>query len=76
MITQEELNKTLWDAANSSRGTVSASIYMDYSLAMLFYKYISDKSSARLKKYEERFAGDKKRIKEKMKLDRFYKRNF
>ena len=71
-ITQEELNKTLWNAANSSRGTVSASIYMDYSLAMLFYKYISDKSDMRLAKYKKRFAGDEQRIKEKMKLDRFY----
>ncbi len=71
-ITQKELDKTLWDAANSSRGTVNASIYMDYSLAMLFYKYISDKSNVRLEKYKKRFAGDEQRIMEKMKLDRFY----
>ncbi len=71
-ITQDELNKTLWDAANSSRGTVNASIYMDYSLAMLFYKYLSDKSNMRMEKYKERFGEDEERIKEKMKLDRFY----
>ena len=42
MITQQELNTTLWNAANSARGVVDASIFKDYSLAMLFYKYISD----------------------------------
>ena len=40
MITQQELNTTLWNAANSARGVVDASIFKDYSLAMLFYKYI------------------------------------
>lgn len=71
-LTQQELNKTLWDAANSSRGNISATIYMDFSLAMLFYKYISTKSEQTLIKLKERFGDDQKRIEEKMKLDRFY----
>ncbi len=69
---QEELNKLLWDAANSSRGTIDSSIYKDYALAMLFFKYISDKSKKQLEKYKKRYGGDKKRIKQKMKSDRFY----
>lgn len=71
-LTQQDLNKTLWDAANSSRGTISAAIYMDFSLAMLFYKYLSTKSEINLEKYKKRFGSDAKRVEEKMKLDRFY----
>jgi type I restriction enzyme M protein len=71
-ITQEDLNKKLWDAANSSRGNVAAGVYMDYSLSMLFYKYLSDKSKKRISEYKERFGDDIKRVQQKMKLDRFY----
>lgn len=70
--TQEELNKVLWDAADSSRTQVDAGIYKDYVLAMLFFKYLSDLSKKKYEEYKERFGSDKKRIDEKMKLDRFY----
>lgn len=70
--TQEELNKTLWAAADSSRTAVDAGIYKDYALAMLFLKYLSDLSAKQLEKYKKRFGSDKKRIEEKMKRDRFY----
>lgn len=72
-IIQEELNKKLWSAADSGRaGGLDASIYKDYALTMLFFKYISDKSKAEIAKLKERFGDDKKRIDEKMKLSRFY----
>lgn len=70
--TQEELNKTLWAAADSSRTSVDGGIYKDYALAMLFFKYLSDLSNKQLNKYKKRFGANKKRIEEKMKLDRFY----
>lgn len=70
--TQEELNKTLLAAANSSRGTVDAGVYKDYALAMLFFKYISDKSKKQLEEYKKRYGSDKKRIKQKMESDRFH----
>jgi len=70
--TQEDLNKILWDAADSSRTQVDAGIYKDYVLAMLFFKYLSDLSKKKHNEYKERFGNDKKRIEEKMKLDRFY----
>lgn len=70
--TQEELNKTLWAAADSSRATVDASVYKDYALVMLFLKYLSDLSAKKRKELEARFDGDKNRVEEKMKLDRFY----
>ncbi|OFX81525.1 MAG: type I restriction-modification system subunit M [Bacteroidetes bacterium GWE2_40_15] len=69
---QQELNKILWSAADSSRTSVDAGIYKDYVLTMLFFKYISDLSKKQYEKYKERFGDDKARIQEKMKLDRFY----
>lgn len=69
---QDELNKVLWSAADSSRSNVDAGIYKDYALAMLFFKYLSDLYKKRRQEYEKRFEGDKKRIDEKLKLDRFY----
>ncbi len=69
---QDELNKTLWAAADSSRTTVDAGVYKDYVLVMLFFKYLSDLSEKQREKYEKRFEDDEKRIEEKMKLDRFY----
>jgi type I restriction enzyme M protein len=70
--TQEDLNKTLWAAADSSRSSVDAGVYKDYALTMLFLKYISDLNKKRHAEYKERFGSDEKRIEEKMKLDRFY----
>lgn len=69
---QEELNKILWNAADSSRTQVDAGIYKDYVLAMLFFKYLSDLSKKKHEEYKKRFGSDEERIQEKMKLDRFY----
>lgn len=69
---QDELNKILWSAADSSRTSVDGGIYKDYALAMLFFKYLSDLSKKQHEMYKERFGSDEQRIAEKMKLDRFY----
>ena len=69
---QEDLNKTLWAAADSSRSTVDGGIYKDYALAMLFFKYISDKFKEQLEKYEKQYGSDTERIEQKMKTNRFY----
>lgn len=71
-ITQEELNKVLWAAADSSRTNVDAGIYKDYALTVLFFKYLSDLNKKKYSEYKTRFGNDEKRIEEKMKLDRFY----
>ena len=70
--TQEDLNKILWQAADSSRAQIDAGLYKDYVLVMLFFKYLSDLSKKKREEYKERFGKDEKRIEEKMKLDRFY----
>ena len=71
-ITQQDLNKILWQAADSSRTSVDGGIYKDYVLTMLFFKYVSDLSKKKRAGYADRFGGDEKRVEEKMKLDRFY----
>ena len=71
-FTQEQLNRVLWSAADSSRTNLDAGIYKDYVLAMLFYKYLSDRSKQQHEKYKERFGNDEERIRQKMQLDRFY----
>lgn len=70
--TQEDLNKILWDAADSSRIQLDAAIYKDYVLAMLFFKYLSDLAKKDHERLKERFGGDEARIQEKMKSGRFY----
>ena len=42
---QEQVNKAVWAACDTFRGTVDPSIYKDFILTMLFLKYISDKGT-------------------------------
>src|SRR3989338_7860937 len=70
--TQEHLNKVLWNAADSSRTSLDASVYKDYVLAMLFFKYLSDLAKKEQEKLKERLGDDEARIQEKMKSGRFY----
>ena len=41
-IDQDQVNKAVWGACDTFRGTVDPSIYKDFVLTMLFLKYISD----------------------------------
>jgi type I restriction-modification system DNA methylase subunit len=41
-ITSKELGEILWKIANKQRGSLSPGYYKNYSLAFVFYKYISD----------------------------------
>ena len=68
---QENLNRILWDAADSSRSNVDASIYKDYVLMFLFYKYMSDLYQAELTKLKTRYADNEERIKIRIKKFRF-----
>ena len=42
LINQDDINKAVWSACDSFRGTVDPSIYKDFILTTLFLKYISD----------------------------------
>ncbi|MBQ7412885.1 MAG: type I restriction-modification system subunit M [Alphaproteobacteria bacterium] len=70
-MTQDDLNNLLWDAANSARGTVDSSIFKDYALVFLFYKYMSDIHKAEVQKLEDRYGDDKERIEMRLKNARF-----
>ena len=41
-LTEQELERRLWDAANSLRGPVDPADFKTYVFPMLFWKWISD----------------------------------
>lgn len=70
-ITQDELNRTLWAAADSSRGVVDGSVFKDYILAFLFFKYLSDRSKRERAELEKQYGNDKARLERKLSRMRF-----
>ncbi len=69
-IKQDEVNKAVWAACDSFRGTVSADIYKDYVLTLLFLKYLSDVWQDHMDSYAVRFDSPAL-IAEMMKSERF-----
>lgn len=70
-IKQDDINKAVWAACDTFRGTVSADIYKDYVLTMLFLKYISDVWQDHYDGYKEEYGDEPKLITEMMKTERF-----
>lgn len=70
-ITQDELNRTLWAAADSSRGVVDGSVFKDYILAFLFFKYLSDRCKRERAELEKQYGNDKARLERKLSRMRF-----
>jgi len=70
-VTQAEINKTVWAACDTFRGTVSAEIYKDYVLTLLFLKYISDVWQDHYETYQKEYGDEPELIKEMMKNERF-----
>jgi len=68
---QEALNRTLWEAADSSRANVDGGVYKDYVLLFLFYKYMSDLHRHEREKLVERYGDDTERIELRLKSARF-----
>lgn len=58
-MTNEELKKTLWDAANKLRGSVSAAEYKYPVLGLVFLKYVSDMFDAQAAVIRRRLADPK-----------------
>src|SRR5690625_7600881 len=69
--TQVKINRVLWEAADSFRGTIDSSTYKDYILVMLFVKYISDVHREKLDVYTKRYEGNDERISRAMRRERF-----
>lgn len=70
-ITQDDINKVVWNACDTFRGVVDPSQYKDYILTMLFLKYISDVNKAKYEAYLQRYDGDEERTQRAMRRERF-----
>ena len=70
-INQDTINKALWAACDTFRGTVSADTYKDFILTMLFLKYISDVWQDHYDKYQSEHGDEPELIEEMMKNERF-----
>jgi type I restriction enzyme M protein len=70
-IKQEQINKAVWNACDTFRGTVDPSIYKDYVLTMLFVKYLSDVWQDHYDKYLSEYGDSPELIEELMKNERF-----
>ena len=55
---QDQVNKAVWSACDTFRGTVDPSIYKDFILTMLFLKYISDVHQDKVDELSAQFAGN------------------
>lgn len=69
--TQEQINATLWRAADTFRGKIDSSLYKDYILVMLFVKYLSDVYKEHYEEYSEKYNGDEARIERALSRERF-----
>ncbi|GAA5138176.1 type I restriction-modification system subunit M [Alloalcanivorax gelatiniphagus] len=70
-INQGQINKAVWRACDTFRGTVDPSIYKDYVLTMLFVKYLSDVWQDHWDAYQKEHGDHPDLIRELMKNERF-----
>lgn len=70
-INQDDINKALWAACDTFRGTVSADTYKDFILTMLFLKYLSDVWQDHYENYQQEYGDEPELIIELMKNERF-----
>jgi len=70
-VDQSNINKAVWRACDTFRGTVDPSIYKDYVLTMLFVKYLSDVWQDHWEEYLREHGDHPELIRELMKNERF-----
>ncbi len=70
-ISQDTINKALWAACDTFRGTINANNYQDFLLTMLFLKYISDVWQDHYDIYQQQYGEEPELITEMMKNERF-----
>lgn len=70
-VNQDNINKALWAACDTFRGTISADTYKDFILTMLFLKYISDVWQDHYEAYQKEHGDAPELIEELMKNERF-----
>lgn len=70
-ISQDTINKALWAACDTFRGTISADTYKDFILTMLFLKYISDVWQDHYDEYKKQYGDAPELIEAMMANERF-----
>lgn len=70
-VSQDQINKAVWRACDTFRGTVDPSIYKDYVLTMLLVKYLSDVWQDHWEQYQAEHGDHPELIRELMKNERF-----
>lgn len=70
-VNQDDINKAVWAACDTFRGTVDPSIYKDFVLTMLFLKYLSDVWQDHYESYQKQYKDHPELIEEMMKNERF-----
>ena len=70
-VNQDDINKALWAACDTFRGTISADTYKDFILTMLFLKYISDVWQDHYDGYKKQYGDEPELITEMLKNERF-----
>ncbi len=70
-LTQDTINKKVWKACDTFRGTIDAGQYKDYILTMLFIKYITDVQKEKKEEYLKKYDGDGVRVERALKHERF-----
>ncbi len=69
--TQDQINKTLWEACDTFRGAFDSSEYKNYILVFMFIKYLSDVWKDTYEEYKRKYGDDEELIQRKMKRERF-----
>lgn len=69
--TQEQINKSLWQACDTFRGAFDSSEYKNYILVFMFIKYLSDIWKDNYEEYKKKYGADEELIQRKMKRERF-----
>lgn len=71
LISQAEINNTVWKACDTFRGVIDPSQYKDYILTFLFVKYLSDLWKDRYNYHLNRYDGNTERTERAMRNERF-----
>jgi type I restriction enzyme M protein len=71
-ISQDEINRILWSACDTFRGTVDPAEYKNYILVMLFVKYISDVWRDHYQRLLEKYHGDEAQARRMMRYEKFF----
>jgi type I restriction-modification system DNA methylase subunit len=70
-ISQDVINAIFWRACDTFRGTVDPAKYKNYTLVMLFVKYISDAWRDHYDAYRAQLGDDETRIRRRMGFEKF-----